>query len=249
MAPGRFSSGAALALFETLDSTSSEAKRRAEAGARGPLWIVALEQTSGYGRRGAHWRHAAGDFAGTFLFEPKASTETLGQISFIAALAVAEALEASAPQIPLALKWPNDVLADGGKIAGLLLELLSAPGRAESLIALGVGVNIVSKPEIADYPAARLVDFLENAPAPPPAEFAVRLDAAIQRWLERWRKEGFAPVRAAWLERAFRLGQTIRVRLADGDAEGVFADLDSQGALVLDCEEGRRLVTAGAIQR
>ncbi|HPE32049.1 MAG TPA: hypothetical protein PLV61_12720, partial [Parvularculaceae bacterium] len=111
----RFSSGAALALFETLDSTSLEARRRADAGARGPIWILALEQTAGYGRRGSGWEQAPGDVAATFLFDPGAPVEKLGQLSFVAALAVANAVRRFAPRAPISLKWPNDVLVGGGK--------------------------------------------------------------------------------------------------------------------------------------
>jgi len=244
---GQLPSGASLIQFETLDSTSFEARRRAEAGARGALWIVAVEQTGGYGRRGAPWEQAAGDIAASLLFDPRAGKETLGQLSFVAALAAADAIRRFAPRLPLALKWPNDILAGGGKIAGLLLELIETPRGP--LIALGVGVNIVSKPEIADYPAARLIDWLDGAPAPGPQDFVRVLDEAFDAWRNRWRKEGFSPIRAAWLEAAAQKGEKIRVRLPHETIEGVFADLDSTGALVLDCDGARRLVAAGTIIR
>lgn len=243
---GRLSSGASLILFETLDSTNSEAKRRAAEGARGPVWIVALEQKAGYGRRGAPWTHGAGDVAATFLFEPRARAESLGEMSFAAGLAVAEAIAHFVPRADLQLKWPNDVLLGGGKIAGLLLELVS--GRQEEpLVALGAGVNIVSKPAAADYPTARLLDRLQGEAPPSPEAFVAILDAALGRWLALWRKEGFAPIRQAWLEKAARLGEKIRVRLPSETLEGVFRDLDRSGALVLDCEGGRRLIAAGAV--
>lgn len=244
---GKLSSGANLIFFETLDSTSLEATRRADGGARGPLWVVAVEQTIGYGRRGSAWVQAAGDVAATFLFDPQAPRETLGQLSFVAALAGADALRRFAAKAPLSLKWPNDILVDGGKIAGLLLELIETP--AGPLVALGLGVNIVSKPEVADYPAARLIDWLEGAPAPAPKDFVKVFDEALAAWRGRWRGEGFAPVRAAWLEMAAKKGEKIRVRLPAETLEGVFADLDSTGALVLDCDGESRLISAGAIIR
>lgn len=242
----KLSSGAGLVAYETLDSTNAEARRRAEAGERGPLWLLALEQTAGYGRRGAAWSQSPGDIAATLLFAPNARRDDLGQLSFVAALAVAEAIGHYAPRARIALKWPNDVLVSGGKIAGILLELLGGPA-APPLIALGVGVNIVSKPERADYPTARLIDLLDGAGAPAPAAFVETLDAALAGWIARWRKEGFEPVRAAWLEKAARLGEKISVRLPNETVEGVFRDLDLAGALVLDCESGRRLISAGAV--
>lgn len=242
---GRFPSGATVSFFETLDSTSLEAKRRAAEGARGPLWIVALEQTAGYGRRGSEWRQAPGDVAATFLFDPRAKTERLGELSFVAGLAVAEAIAHYAPRAALSLKWPNDLLLEGGKTAGILLELVDA-GQGP-LIALGVGVNIVSKPDGLDYPTARLIDHLGGAGAPPPKDFVETLDASLDRWGDAWRKDGFEPVRRAWLEKAARLGEKIRVRLPHDEVEGVFQDLDPTGALVLDCPGGRRLISAGAV--
>jgi len=242
---GLLSSGASLVLFQTLDSTNLEAKRRAADGVRGPLWIVALEQTAGYGRRGGTWIQSAGDVAATFLFDPKAKSEGLGQLSFVAGIAVADAIAQFAPRARLALKWPNDVLAGGGKIAGILLELV-ADGSGAPLVAMGVGVNIVSKPDAADYPTARLIDCLDGAPPPPP-EFLRALDAAFDRWRALWRETGFEPIRKAWLESAAGLGAKIRVRLPNETVEGVFQDLDQTGALVLDCEGTRRLVSAGAV--
>lgn len=243
----RFSSGAALALFETLDSTSLEARRRADAGARGPIWILALEQTAGYGRRGSGWEQAPGDVAATFLFDPGAPVEKLGQLSFVAALAVADAVRRFAPRAPIALKWPNDVLVGGGKIAGILLELLKPEGGG--LIALGVGLNIVTRPVLAEYPTARLLDFLEGQPAPSPEAFVHVLDETLHHWRGAWKSGGFQPIRDAWLAAAAGKGEKIRVRLPQETIEGVFADLDSTGALVLDCESGRRTVAAGTVVR
>lgn len=244
---GRLTSGAVFVLYERLDSTSLELKRRAEAGARGPIWIAAVEQTGGYGRRGAAWEQAPGDIAASFLFDPRSDRETFGQLSFVAALAATETIARFAPGAPLALKWPNDVLADGGKIAGLLLELIETPSRP--LIALGLGVNIVSKPVLAEYPAARLVDWLSGGAAPSPQDFIAVYDEAFEAWRGRWRDDGFASVRAAWLERAAGKGEKIRVRLPGETLEGVFQDLDSNGALVLECEGETRQVSAGTIVR
>jgi BirA family biotin operon repressor/biotin-[acetyl-CoA-carboxylase] ligase len=239
-------SGARLEVFERLDSTSFEARRRADAGRRNSVFLVALEQTSGYGRRGTAWLQQPGDFAGTLLFSEDAPADTLGQLAFVAGLAAYDAIAAYAPSAELSLKWPNDVLAEGGKIAGMLIELLDVkPGRP-SLLALGLGVNIVSRPEVADYPTSRLLDFSGAAP-PRPADFADAFDRAFAAWRGLWRGKGFAPIRFAWLERAAYLGATITVRAADGDATGRFADLDPAGALVLDCDGTRRSIAAGAI--
>jgi BirA family biotin operon repressor/biotin-[acetyl-CoA-carboxylase] ligase len=239
---GRLASAARIEVFEALDSTSLEAKRRAHSGSRGPVWIVALEQTAGYGRRGSQWEQRIGDIAATFLFEERAPSDSVAQLAFVAALAVAETIAAFAAA-PLSLKWPNDVLANGGKISGILLELIDA--KPASLIALGIGVNIVSKPQGVQHPTARLLDFAAHAPTP--ADFVERLDACFGGWRKRWLAQGFAPIRSAWLERAAGLGKTIRVQLPQEIVEGTFVDLDQGGALVLDCAGERRLISAGSI--
>jgi hypothetical protein len=135
-------------VFPTLDSTSLEAKRRVALGEGGPLWIVALKQTAGYGRRGTEWLQEEGDIAATFLFRPEAPKERLPELSFVAALSVADAVRRFAPRADLSFKWPNDILAGGAKIAGLLLELV---GEAP-LVALGCGVNIVTAPRALPIP-------------------------------------------------------------------------------------------------
>jgi BirA family biotin operon repressor/biotin-[acetyl-CoA-carboxylase] ligase len=234
-------SGARLEIFDSLDSTSLEAKRRAATGEAGPLWLLALRQTAGYGRRGAPWMQQEGDVAATFLFRETAPSESLPQLSFVAALAVGDAIRRYAPQADISLKWPNDVLAGRGKIAGILLELLGAP----STIALGVGVNVVSSPQGLDYPAARLIDFAASPPHP--RAFVETLDGTLTSWREIWRRQGFAPVRAEWLSRAEGLGRAIRVQLAGEIVEGVFKDLDLDGALILDCDGARRTIAAGAV--
>ncbi|OFX04294.1 MAG: biotin--[acetyl-CoA-carboxylase] ligase [Alphaproteobacteria bacterium RIFCSPHIGHO2_12_FULL_63_12] len=236
-------SGARLEIFETLDSTSLEARRRAATGAGGPLWIAALYQSAGYGRRGSQWRQQNGDVAATFMFRPEAPVERLPELSFVAAVAVLDAIRRFAPSAPLSLKWPNDILADGKKIAGLLLELAGAPGAP--VVTLGVGVNIVSAPQGLDYPTARLLDF---APAPPhPRAFVETLDEVFDAQRKVWLQDGFAAIRSQWLGRAAHKGERIRVKLPAETIEGVFTDLDLSGALILDCDGVRRTIAAGAV--
>lgn len=236
-------SGARVDIFDTLDSTSLEAKRRAAMGEAGPIWLLAHRQTAGYGRRGSEWRQRDGDFSATFLFRPTGKPEVLPQLSFVAALAVADAISRFAPKAQLSIKWPNDVLSDGAKIAGVLLELVASP----PLIALGVGVNIVSSPTGLDYPTARLIDLMAPSAPPRPVAFLETLDEVFNAWRRRWEKDGFEPVRSEWLSRADKLGKAIRVQLPSEVIEGVFQDLDLDGALILDCDGVRRSVAAGAV--
>lgn len=243
--PKRLSSGAAVEIFEVLDSTNLEAQRRAAAGARTPLWILALRQTAGYGRRARAWTQTEGDLAATLLLEPGRAVEEAGQISFIAALAVAETIRAFVPRAALAFKWPNDVLLDGGKVSGILPELLDTPsGR---LIALGVGINVVSKPPETAYRTARLIDALAGRTPPAPRALLETLDAKFAAWRAIWMKDGFTKVRDAWLELAAGRGEPIIVRLPAGETEGVFEDIDGAGGLILQTGQETRVIAAGEV--
>ncbi len=233
---------ARIEVFPTLDSTSLEAKRRASVSEAGPLWIVALKQTAGYGRRGTAWEQSEGDIASTFLFRPKAPPERLPELSFVAALALADAVLRFAPRAPLTFKWPNDLLASGAKLAGLLLELI---GEAP-LVALGAGVNVVSAPQGLAYPAARLIDFMDGAP-PAPRTFVETLDETFAFRRRQWSEEGFAPIREEWLSRAHGKGRPIRLETPAGVVEGDFEDLDLSGALILNSNGNRRVIAAGAV--
>lgn len=235
----RLSSGTDLQLFDTLDSTSLEAKRQIEAGSDGPRWIVALTQTAGYGRRGRGWEQRTGDFAGTLFFKPEGMSENLGQVSFVVALALAAVLDTIAPQEKIRLKWPNDVLLNQKKCAGILLENLGAH------LAIGVGVNIVTAPKNMPYPTTRLMDFCETPPAPP--DFAAALDEHFWRVYQNWRSLGFEPIRQQWLARAAGLQEEIVVRLPNEGVTGVFEGLDKNGALVLRSEAGKRTIAAGEV--
>jgi len=236
-------------VFDTLDSTSAEARRRAGGAGRGeavagPHWFVALRQTAGYGRRGRPWTQAEGDFAGSLLFAPAAPRERFGELSFAAALAVYDALAPLVSKGAMRIKWPNDILIDGAKISGLLLEMIET--QAGPALILGIGVNVVSAPADAPYPATRLIDHAAAAP-PSPREIARRLDAAFWVHYDRWLAEGFAPLRAAWVDRAAGIGGSLTVRMPNETLEGVFADLDEAGRLVLHMETETRTISAGDV--
>ncbi|MEM9495046.1 MAG: biotin--[acetyl-CoA-carboxylase] ligase [Pseudomonadota bacterium] len=244
MARSRLPSGAAVDLFDSLDSTSLEAKRRLAAGAEGPEWVVALKQTAGYGRRARAWEQASGDFAGTLFFRPRAPLSVFGQLSFVVALAVRDALGALGAGASISLKWPNDVLADGGKVSGILLE--TAETEAGVAIVIGVGVNIVSKPEGLAYRAARLMDSIAGAP-PAPAVVAEAIDAQFWPRYDAWARDGFGGVREAWLSCARGLGEAITVRLPSETVTGVFDGIDETGALILRNGRQKRIIGAGDV--
>ena len=235
----KLASGTPLEIFDSLDSTSLEAKRWAGDGEAGPRWFLALTQTAGYGRRERRWEQQTGDFAASLLIDPQGAPEARGQLSFVAALALASTLDEVIREDKIALKWPNDVLVDGGKCAGILLENL---GRQ---LVIGFGVNIVSKPEGLAYPAARLIDLA--SPPPSPNALAARLDAHFWAYLAIWRDQGFTPIRSAWLARAAGIGERIIVRLPNEEICGVFEGIDETGALILRLGARTRTIAAGEV--
>jgi BirA family biotin operon repressor/biotin-[acetyl-CoA-carboxylase] ligase len=229
--------------FGELDSTNSEARRLAEGGETGPLWITAERQTAGRGRRGRVWDSAPGNLAATLLLRPEAPAAIIGQLSFVAALAVAEMAAHFAPGAAITVKWPNDVLAEGRKLAGILLE--AGHDSKGGWLAIGIGVNLASHPQGTEFPATSLAQ-LGIAPLAPDSALSV-LAARFAHWYALWMSEGFETIRAAWLAWAGGLGLPIRARLPHETREGVFEGIDSAGALLLNEQGQVRAIAAGEV--
>lgn len=228
--------------FDTLDSTSAQARRLADAGEAGPVWILAARQTAGRGRRGRAWTGIEGNLFATGLFTLDCTPAQAANLSFAAALAVAETLDPYARPGATSLKWPNDVMLDATKAAGILLE--SWPARTGGIqLSVGIGINLAAAPDPAllERPATCLAAHLGPGVAAPAPRAALDLLAArFAHWLAVWRQDGFAPVRAGWLARASGLGQPVIVRAGDGsERTGLFEDLAPDGALVLRGDDGR----------
>ncbi len=230
--------------FDALDSTNAEASRLAEKSERGPLWVVAASQTKGRGRRGRTWISKPGNLFASLLAEIDAPLETCGQLSFVAALAVGDLVSFYASDGEVTLKWPNDILLNRRKIAGILVEASSS--GAASRIIVGCGVNLANHPDETEFPATSLADVIGYAPDPEAA--LERLVARWGTWYESWRVNGFEPIRAAWLAQAGGLGGKLIVHLADSEIEGVFENLSDDGALLLRVNGGGfERITAGDV--
>lgn len=226
-------------VFETLDSTNEEARRRAEAGDLGPTWLMARSQTAGRGRRGRRWESPAGALFATYLGTTSLPPQRLALLSFAAAVAVAETLE-TIGCTNARLKWPNDVLLPAGKIAGILLE--SSPMRpGKAWFALGIGVNLHAAPQGLNQPTAGA------AAAVSPEAFLDLAGPRIASWSAFLEEGTFAPLREAWLARAYGLGQQVTTQQAGKELTGTFADLDPDGALLLDTGEQTMRITAGEV--
>lgn len=233
-------------VFDEIDSTNAEARRRAEAGEAGPVWLVGLRQTSGRGRRGRVWETGEGNLAATLLFSTDKPPAEAAQVSFVAALAVADLLAAYVPASLVSLKWPNDPLLGGLKVSGILVE--SGTRAAGGLwVAVGIGVNLARKPIDSDRPATALTTH-RAAPPPSPVEAIEVLAEAFERWSRVWLSLGFPAIADAWTARAHGLGEPCVARLGTETVEGIAEGLDGDGALKLRLPDGRlRRITAGDV--
>ena len=230
--------GWTLVALQSVGSTNDEAARLAAAGAAEGTVVWAREQTAGRGRRGRHWASPVGNLYTSAIVRPDCPAARAAELGFVAALAVADMVPAGRP---VRLKWPNDVLVEGAKVAGILPESsIGADGQAEHVI-LGIGVNVGFAPELPEmrYPGACLGGTVEIA--------LETLAAALAQRLARWRRDGFEPVRAEWLAKAGPLGLEVDVKLGEELVRGRFAGMDREGALLLDTAAGPRRIVAGEL--
>lgn len=235
----RTAGGIPVVAFDTIGSTNAEALDRARNDERGPLWIAAKTQTGGRGRRGRTWISEPGNLYASLLLTDPAPSAVLPGICFVAALALHDAvLDVTSGLAPasLKLKWPNDLLLDGRKIAGILVEGLSLNGTHTAVI--GFGVNCRHHPEGTEFPAANLADAGFSIE---PAALLALLGETMNVRLKEWnRGVNFAGVRSAWMLRAAGIGDAIEVRLPDRTIGGTFETLDPDGGLILRRADGSR---------
>ena len=251
LAPSAAAAGYALESFPSVGSTNAIAIERALAGEPGPLWIVSKKQESGRGRRGREWATPEGNLAATLLLSGLSELSHAATLGFVAGLALGDALEAVAPgrSVSIApdgadagprsrfeLKWPNDVLASGAKLAGILLESTGLPdGRFA--VAIGIGVNVVAHPADLPYPATSLAAL--GAACDAEALFLALSDA----WIDNWRAwnggRGLAEIRRRWLARAAGLGGEVAVRVDGEVLRGTFETIDEDCRFVVRDRQGR----------
>ncbi len=237
---------APIVAFDEIDSTNAEARRRGDAAERGPMWITALRQSAGRGRRGRHWETGQGNLAATYFFTTDQSAGEIAQHSFIAALAVADLASRYAPASSVSVKWPNDVLIAGRKTAGILIESSGRTGGG-FWVAIGIGVNLAHPPSDAMFPATAFSEHM-TAPPPSPMEALETLSDSFERWRLFWRRAGFPAIAEAWTKRAHGLGKTCTARLPNETVEGIAEGIDSDGALRLRVAAGQvRRITAGDV--
>ena len=232
--------------YARIGSTNDEAKALARAGAAQGTLVWADEQTEGRGRRGRTWQSPPGNLYLSLVLRPGGPPARAAQLGFVTALALAESVEAlTGPTLDLRCKWPNDLLANGRKLAGILLESETSDIDAIDFVVIGAGANLASRPDDVEYPATSLTE--QGFPGITPARLLESFVRHVDSWAVRWQEDGFAPVRAAWLARAAGIGEAIRVRLERATVFGRFLDLDEHGALLLETAEGSRRIAAGEV--
>lgn len=259
LGPRALAAGYRLAAYDTIGSTSTEALARANAGDPGKLWIVSIEQTAGHGRRGRNWQTPPGNLAASLLLAQLGQASASATLGFAAGLALESAIRSVAPSVALkvaldeasnggdrlALKWPNDVLLNGAKIAGILLEAVTRPGDVSAVV-IGIGVNVLHKPKGVPYPATSLAE--SGAEVSAEALFT----ALAEAWVEQervWNEgRGFAAIRDRWLARAAGVGAPIAVRIGTDVLRGTFETIDTDGRLIVRAGDGSsRAISAGEV--
>ncbi|MBW7922763.1 MAG: biotin--[acetyl-CoA-carboxylase] ligase [Rubellimicrobium sp.] len=243
----RWPEGVHLVTLDEVDSTMAEAARRVP-DLTGPTWITARRQSGGHGRQGRPWIMPEGNLAATLVFRPWATPHEAAKRSFLAACALHQALALVAPGARLQLKWPNDVLLNGGKVAGILLESASS-GPLVDWLAIGIGVNLAASPAVASTGgSAEPVNLRrETGVTVTPRDFLTLLADAYATQEAKLAAFGFARIREDWLAHAARLGDVIVARTARGEHVGVFETVDLDGNLCLATGEGMRIIPAADV--
>jgi BirA family transcriptional regulator, biotin operon repressor / biotin---[acetyl-CoA-carboxylase] ligase len=230
--PAAATAGVRLIERDTVGSTNTEALSLARAGERGPMWITARMQSAGRGRRGRNWVSEAGNLYASLLLSDPSPPERAAELSFVAALAVHDAIASLAASLAarLTLKWPNDVLIVGKKVSGILIE-----GEGPAVV-IGIGVNCAHHPKDTSYPAT---DLASSGILVSVEVLFQQISATVMRRLKQWnRGAGFEAIRADWLACADGVGGPIRVSLPDGEHTGRFENVDERGRLVLRLSDG-----------
>jgi BirA family biotin operon repressor/biotin-[acetyl-CoA-carboxylase] ligase len=207
-------------------STNADLLAQAAAGAPEGTWLRAERQSQGRGRLGRAWDSPVGNLYASTIVRPLAGDPPAPSLALVTAVAVEEVASAYAGPGRVQIKWPNDLLVGHAKLAGILLE------RSNDAVVIGIGVNLAHHPEGLERPTVSLASL--GVSPPDPHIFLLDLVQAFARWLQRWRSEGLAPIRAQWLQRAHPIGTA----LSTGGREGLFEGLDGDGALLLRHADG-----------
>jgi BirA family biotin operon repressor/biotin-[acetyl-CoA-carboxylase] ligase len=228
---------------EEVGSTNDEARALVAAGVGHGTVVWAESQTAGRGRLGRDWVSPPGNLYCSIILRPKVDQAHIAEISFVSALAVRDAVASVLPpDVAIQFKWPNDVLAGGRKVAGILVEAEKLPDEARTALIVGIGVNIVSAPRETDYPATCIAAVTR---APRVSRLLTSLVAALDRRVELWTRSGFAAIRQEWMDHAYGVGGQVT---ASSGISGTFTGLDETGAIIIASKGERHRVVSGSVR-
>lgn len=229
---------------DTVASTNDEARALIAAGAAQGAVVWAESQTAGRGSHGRQWVSPPGNLYCSVILRPQVDVARLPEMSFVAALAVRDSILGFLPaDAAVELKWPNDVLLDGRKVAGILVEAEKLPDEARTALIVGIGINIVSAPRETAHPATCLSAL---GRAPRVSRLLASLIAALDRRMAQWVRHGFAAIREEWMRHAYRVGQLVSV---GDDLTGAFTGVDETGAIIIALTDGeRRRLVSGSVR-
>ncbi len=239
--------GQEIIIVEKTGSTNQDAMAQAEAGAAEGLVIFANQQTKGKGRLGRRWHTMPESLAASVLLRPDLPPEQVPQLSLLTAVALHDALSRHNPDIRI--KWPNDLLHQGAKVAGILTEMRAEPGRVYAVV-LGFGINLAAPadgwPSDIDKPATDMASICHSDISK--LELATTILNALDFWYDLYLKEGFAPVHRAWWQAHAASGASVRVYDGRRYIEGIASALDNDGALLLETAGGMQRIIAGDLE-
>ena len=232
---------------EITGSTNEDIALLAKQNAEAWTVVQALEQNAGRGRHGKTWDSQRGNLFISLLLRPAVGSRRWGELSFLSAVAVATILSEYINNQRIEVKWPNDVLINGKKIAGILLEVLNFGAKAPAVV-VGIGINISKKPKEFEYPVTCIQDYKNEITSLD--EVLTSLLHSIVHWFRIWENDGFDMIRTEWMKRAYKLDGTVEVEGKNGSsAKFKFRGIDAEGAMLLDDENGtRNLYRAGTVR-
>lgn len=242
MASPQVPSGYALVSYDQIGSTSEEARRLAQDGAADRTIIWAREQTSGRGRHGREWVSPPGNLYLSIIFRPRCPVAEAPQLGFVIGVAMASAIR-EFTELPVTLKWPNDLTFEGKKLSGILLDSSDDGNGGVTWVIAGIGVNVAVQPETV--PDATNLQAIGAS---------ITVEALLEAFLSKlmplldeWHADGFAPIRFKWSELAFAFGTPISVKLPDGLIDGTFEGIDASGNLAVRYDGSLNYVAAGDV--
>ncbi len=228
---------------EEVGSTNDEARSLVAAGVAAGTVVWAESQTAGRGRMGRDWVSPPGNLYCSIILRPKVEAPNLSQIAFVSALAVYDSVRPELPaDVAVRFKWPNDVLAGGRKLAGILVEAEKLPDEARTALIVGIGINIASAPRETDYPATSISALTR---APRVSRVLSSLVASLDRRVELWTRGGFAAIRQEWIDHAYGVGGQVT---ASNGISGTFTGLDETGAIIIAAGGERHRLSSGSVR-